>query len=62
MKKLWWRVRLFVLLNWFRYTPKRWWNFIETWKWTKDPWLDMYEWGLSPMEAIREDWSYGDDE
>ena len=60
MKKLWWRIRLFVLMTWFDYVPKRRHNFIETFKWTgdKDSWLESYEWGHTPMEALKEDWSY----
>jgi hypothetical protein len=62
MKVFWWRLRLTVLMTWFGYTPKGRWNLVETWQWTGDgdSWMMMYDWGHSPMEALREDWSYGD--
>ncbi len=61
MKKLWWRIRLFVLLTWYRYTWKRWYNFVQTWKFTgSDCWIDYFNDGYNPIEALKEDWSYAD--
>ena len=60
----WWRVRLFALMTWYGYTPDWRWDFRQTWDWTTgEPWAATYfprERGLraTPMEALREDWSY----
>lgn len=59
MKILWWRIRLFALMNWFGYTPTHRFNVIATWKWTgEECWIDFYDEEYDPLEALKEDWSY----
>lgn len=59
MRKLLWRFHLFILMTWFGYVPIRRHNFLQTWNWTADTvWLDYFEDEYSPMQTLREDWSY----
>jgi hypothetical protein len=62
--RLWWRFRLAFWMTRWRYTPTTWWNVVETWKWTgEECWAGMLfdvprNERYSPMEALKEDWSY----
>jgi len=53
MKKFIWRIKLTFCL--FKYHAM-WYHFVKTFKWTKeDCWIDFYNDGYSPKEAIKED-------
>jgi hypothetical protein len=59
MKTLWWRIRLFILMLRYGYTPKKRWNLFATWSWTfEDCWIEFMDDGYTPMEALKEDMSY----
>lgn len=55
MKKFWWTLRLAVLLKWYGFS-----RLFDSWNYANEEcWQEYREQGLTPMEAIREDWSYG---
>lgn len=57
MRRAWWRFRLAILLIRYGYRgPFEW---VNAWRWTaEEDWIVHFEDGESPMDAIREDWSY----
>lgn len=60
MERIWWRIRLAVLMTWYGCTVEGRWKLKATWRWTMDEcWLDYYPF-YSPIQALREDWSYGE--
>jgi hypothetical protein len=57
VKFAWWRLRLAALLVRYGYVPR--FDWLYAYQWTGDDcWTVYYEDGESPMDAVREDWSY----